>query len=273
MADTHSWFDNAARHAAHASSGLRRRGDGDANHDPLADSELHPEEFEHPPEEPHLEDPAMPLAGDAPDMDPNPHAHDPQKHPQQAHKHPNDPMHDPQQHPNNPDGLDGPQNPDWPDGGVLPHLMDAYHAGDMNGVGLVESLLDPMAPNNVFMCCCPEPYKPCTSKEINTDCASHIAALIAPHRDMAMNPDMQPLANDRRQEQETLAASIQAARMALWMEDEACTQVYSSPEPASQCNYQHPGSYHGQPDVFRVVSRQEHYCETVRRAFPLLMSC
>lgn len=265
MADTHSWFDNAARHAAHASSGLRRRrGDANANNDPLADPALHPEEFEHPPEEPQLEDPPMPLAGDAPDMDPNPHAHhDPQRNPQ-AHKHPNDPMHDPQQ---------DPQNPDGPDGELPPHLLDAQNEGDVNGVGLLQRLLDPMAPNNVFLCCCPEPYKPCSSKEINTDCVSHIGSLIAPHRDMAMDPNMQPLQDDSRKEQETLAASIQAARMALWMEDEACTQVFSSPEPASQCNYQHPGSYHGQPDVFRVVSRQDHYCETVRRSFPPHLAC
>ena len=291
-ADTRSWFVEARRHGAHghANGGLRRRrgaaaaaaadGAADGNpHDPLADPALHPEEFEnpveHPPDEPLLEDPPMPVAGDQPDTNPLGPGHlEPQHNPvagshDGSPHHPEDPKPDenptdePAHEPN--DAHDHAERPDGDH--VPPHLADVHKGGDSTGpTSLVARLLNPLEPNNVFMCCCPQPYAPCTTKEADADCLAHLGAHLGPMRDM-FTDGRERTADEAQTDREMVANSLQMARQSMWILDAECSSVFSVPEPPTTCNYIHPGNFHGDPDMYRVITRQDLYCESVSK-FP-----
>ena len=105
------------------------------------------------------------------------------------------------------------------------------------------SLLDPYGGESLYMCCCPEPYAPCTQQERSAGCDAAFGQHLA---------SLGPTPTRR-----LLRDALQRARGSMRDSDPACVEFTAPAEPLSLCGAEE------MPAVERSVGRADIFCEAV----------
>lgn len=103
-------------------------------------------------------------------------------------------------------------------------------------------LLETSASESIWLCCCPEPYKPCRRPEMSETC---LAAL------------SEHLAKDKVRSTRAMADALQRARGAMRRDGGEACEALAPEEPLSLCGSE------GQPPQDRAFLRQDLFCEMV----------
>eukprot|EP00038_Savillea_parva_P016182 m.16176 g.16176 ORF g.16176 m.16176 type:complete len:350 (-) comp3363_c0_seq1:189-1238(-) len=112
-------------------------------------------------------------------------------------------------------------------------------------VQTIKDLLDRKSPENIYMCCCPQPYAPCHEVEQDEGCTSALDSIVG-GRDLDWEGHMSDVRND-------VLESIQGARHMMWASDPKCESGFFNPLPAAKCN--------ANASVPRSLDRGDLFCE------------
>jgi hypothetical protein len=110
-------------------------------------------------------------------------------------------------------------------------------------------------PESVWVCCCKEPYIPCTNDEMDNTCLTSMLNHL-PDEEENMN---QQLALER----------VQNVRRDLIHSNTLCQTYFAPPEPYSKCNKHGGGSDPNRP-LLRVVERADINCELLTWQYEVL---
>jgi len=103
-------------------------------------------------------------------------------------------------------------------------------------------LLDYEAVEGVWLCCCPEPYKPCAKEEMNEVCMGAVG-----HH----------LSKDKVKSRSDMVVALQKARGDMLRAGEEACLALAAEEPLSVCGFE------GSPPQKRSLLRRDLFCEMV----------
>merc|ERR1719265_2983725 len=95
---------------------------------------------------------------------------------------------------------------------------------------------------SAWMCCCPDPYKPCDRNQRDATCDQAMNKYVAPHMDKNVKP-------------QTVMMALQKVRGVLRGAGGKPCQVLAPEQPISTCGYAQ------KPKVSRSIGRANLFCE------------
>ncbi|CAD7926139.1 unnamed protein product [Amoebophrya sp. A120] len=121
-------------------------------------------------------------------------------------------------------------------------------------IRLLEESLNPLSHENMFLCCCPRPYKTCGRNKVDKFCLKEVAAM--KKRITGINPDHDDAATEMQKELQKLRGRLMDNAMkgkvnekdAVFMKDESEKSVVAPMEPFTYCTKEQK-LYHTRPDL------------------------